>query len=103
VQAFKRILTYMLVGAVLGAVAASFLVPPILGWYNEPGKIAHGGNDVQTLCNVPELIHYATHRLLIGQLVGAGIGAVLFLLLGLTLRRSGSAPPSPAVAQVPVP
>jgi hypothetical protein len=98
-QATKRVFVYMLVGAVLGAVAASFLVPPILGWYNEPGQISHGG-EVQTLCNVPELIRYATKRLMIGQLIGAGVGAVLFMLLGLTTGRRAAPPPPPVPAAV---
>ena len=100
-QALKRLLVYMLVGAVVGVAVASFVVPPVLGWYNEPGNIGHG-NQVQTLCNVPELIRYASNRLLLGQLVGAGIGAVLFLLLALAFGRRRAA--APAVADtVPVP
>ena len=95
-SAAKSILAFMLIGAVLGVVVASFVVPPALAWYNQTGKIA-GERPVETLCNVPELIRYATTRLLEGQLVGAGVGAGLFGLLGAILRmrrRDAIAPPA---------
>jgi uncharacterized membrane protein YeaQ/YmgE (transglycosylase-associated protein family) len=76
----------MLVGAILGAAVASAVVPPALGWYNEPGNISPG-SPVQTLCNVPELIRYATSRLITGQLVGGAVGAVVFLAIGVVLDR----------------
>ena len=95
--ATKTVLVFMLVGALLGAVAASFVVPPMLSWYNEPGSIAPG-KEVQTLCNLPELIRYTSKRLLLGQLVGAGIGAFVALFPGLSVarRRSRVVAPSPA-------
>ena len=86
----KTILTLMMLGALLGAVVASFVVPPVLGWYNEPGAISPG-RPVETLCNVPDLIRYATRRLLEGQLVGAAIGAAIFLVLGVILTRRRAA------------
>jgi hypothetical protein len=77
-----RLLVFALVGALVGVVLASLVVPPSLSWYNEPGNISGGTSTVQTLCNVPELIQYTSHRLLMGQLIGAGIGAVLFAIIG---------------------
>jgi len=97
--AVKRVLTFMMLGAILGAVAASFIVPPALSWYNEPGAVSPG-KQVETLCNIPELIRYATNGLLKGQLVGAGIGAFIFLLLGVFLRGRRPSTASPA-AQPP--
>ena len=82
----RRLLVYALVGATLGATVASFVVPPALSWYNETGRIA-GANPVQTLCNVPELIRYATSHLIRGQLIGAAIGAVVFLVVGILVER----------------
>src|SRR5439155_1690286 len=32
-----RVVVFMMVGTIVGAVAASFIVPPVLGWYNEHG------------------------------------------------------------------
>jgi len=81
-------------GAIVGAVAASFIVPPVLGWYNEPGAISPG-KPIETLCNVPELIRYTSSRLLRGQLIGAVVGAVLFLFPGvLSARRQARGVPA---------
>jgi len=91
----KTILLWVMAGAILGAVVASFVVPPMLSWYNEPGSISPG-NQVQTLCNLPELIRYTSARLIRGQLIGAGVGAVLFLLLGVMLGRRRHAEATPA-------
>ena len=85
--ATKTVLVFMLIGAVLGAAVASFLVPPILSWYNEPGAIAPSAEDVQTLCNLPQLIRYTSNRLLVGQLIGASVGAVVAIFPGLAVVR----------------
>jgi len=85
-NAMKRVLIFMMVGAIVGAVAASFIVPPVLGWYNEPGAISPG-KQVETLCNIPELIRYTSSRLLRGQLIGAAIGALVFLFPGILSAR----------------
>ncbi|HZP43701.1 MAG TPA: hypothetical protein VFD84_19620 [Candidatus Binatia bacterium] len=82
----KTVLVFMLVGAFVGVVVASFVVPPVLAWYNEPGSISPG-QKVETLCNLPDLIRYATKRLLLGQLIGAVVGALVFLFPGLAMRR----------------
>lgn len=89
VSKLKTVATYMMVGALVGGVIASFVVPPVLAWYNETGKIS-SASQVQTLCNLPELIRYTSSRLLRGQLIGAGIGALVFLFPGLAaVRRAG--------------
>ena len=90
----RTVLVFMLVGAIVGAVVASFVVPPVLAWYNEPGAISPGSK-VETLCNLPELIRYTSSRLIRGQLIGAGVGAVLFMLLGLMVRRRPAATTQP--------
>ncbi len=82
----RTVILFVLVGAIVGAGVASAVVPPALSWYNEPGNISPG-SPVQTLCNVPELIHYTSRRLIRGQLVGAGIGAGIFLLIGVLFER----------------
>ena len=83
---FKTIGTFMLIGALVGGVIASFVVPPVLAWYNETGKIS-SASQVQTLCNLPELIRYTSSRLLRGQLIGAAIGALVFLYPGFVAAR----------------
>src|SRR5216117_1125278 len=84
-----RVVVFMMVGAIVGAVAASFIVPPVLGWYNEPGAISPG-KPIETLCNVPELIRYTSSRLLRGQLIGAAIGALVGLTTALMRSRHSS-------------
>jgi glycerol uptake facilitator-like aquaporin len=96
VNTFKTVLIFTLLGAILGALVASLVVPPLLGWYNEPGNISPG-NQVQTLCNIPELIHYTARRIFIGQAAGAGLGGTLFLMLGVMVARRRSPEPSTAV------
>jgi hypothetical protein len=76
----------MLIGAVVGAVVASFIVPPVLAWYNEPGQISPN-KPVETLCNLPDLIRYTSKRLLWGQLIGAAMGALIFLFPGMAVAR----------------
>ena len=93
----RSALVWAMVGAIVGAVVASFVVPPMLSWYNEPGSISPGGQ-VQTLCNLPELIRYTSSRLIRGQLIGAGVGALLFLLLGIMVGRR-----RPAATAEPLP
>jgi uncharacterized membrane protein YjjB (DUF3815 family) len=88
---FRTVLVFMMIGAIVGAVVASLVVPPVLAWYNAPGAIKAGGN-VETLCNLPDLIRYTSHRLLLGQLIGAAIGALAFLFPGVAWARRGATP-----------
>lgn len=67
----KNAMLLMLVGALLGAVAASFIVPPMLSWYTAPGGLPQGAS-IPALVQIPEVIRYATSRLLLGQSIGAG-------------------------------
>ena len=75
----------MLSGAMLGIATASFLVPPMLSWYTEPGGLP-GGAQIQAVVQIPEVIRYATTRLLWGQMIGAGIGAALGLVMSILMR-----------------
>ena len=62
----KTILIFVLLGALLGIVAASYIVPPALSWYTEPGGLPHG-TQIQALVQIPEVIRYATGRLMRGK------------------------------------
>lgn len=99
----KNLLIFMLLGAILGAIGASLIVPATLSWYNEAGFLSQpGGSQVQALVNIPQLIRYATSRLIRGQLIGAGVGAGLFLVVGLIASaRRHPAPVSPPPASRP--
>ena len=97
----KNVLIFVLLGAIFGAVAASLIVPATLAWYNEAGFLSQpGGGQPQALVNIPQLIHYTTSRLIRGQLIGAALGAVLFLVVGLLVGRrrhpAAVSPPRPA-------
>lgn len=78
----KTTLILMFAGALIGVVAASLIVPPALAWYTSPGGLPQGAQ-IQAVVQIPEVIRYATSRLLHGQLVGAAIGAALGLIAGL--------------------
>ena len=94
----KGILIWILLGALLGICAASLIVPPMLGWYNEAGYLAKSGQPA-AMVNLPEVVRYATTRLIRGQAIGGAIGAVVFFVLGLAFggrRRRGSASGDPS-------
>ncbi len=84
----KNILIWVLVGALLGVVAASFVVPPMLSWYNEAGYLAKGGQPA-AMVNLPDVVRYTSTRLLRGQAIGGAIGAVVFFVLGLAVGGRG--------------
>ncbi len=85
----KTVLILVLFGALLGAAAASVIVPPTLSWYNEAGFLSQQAGQVQALVNIPQVIRYTTTRLIKGQLIGAAIGAAVFLVLGMFAVRGG--------------
>jgi hypothetical protein len=97
----KSLLIWILSGAILGGVAASFVVPPMLSWYNEAGYLSQGGQPA-AMVNLPQVVRYSTDRLIRGQAIGAGIGAVVFFAIGLAVggrsrrRTSSAAAPPPA-------
>jgi len=88
----------MLAGALIGVVAASLIVPPALAWYTAPGGLPQGAQ-IQAVVQIPEVIRYATTKLLNGQLIGAGVGAAVGLVVGLFLSMR----PRPVVIHTPAP
>ena len=86
----KNALLLMLTGALLGVTAASFIVPPMLSWYTEPGGLPSGA-EVQAVVKIPEVVRYVTSRLLWGQSIGAGVGALLGLTVYVMTRKSAHA------------
>ena len=89
----KTHVIFLLVGALLGAVAASLVVPPTISWYASPGGLPKGAH-VQVIADMPVIIKYATSKLILGQAIGAGIGAVVCLGFSIFIaskRRSRSA------------
>lgn len=92
----KNALLLMLSGALAGAVIASLIVPPMLSWYTSPGGLPQGAA-IPAIVQIPEVIRYATTRLMWGQSIGAGLGAIVGLVLGVAFRRR----PGPVVAHPP--
>jgi hypothetical protein len=84
----KTTLILMLAGAIVGAIFASLIVPPALAWYTAPGGLP-AGSQIQAVVQIPEVIRYATGRLMRGQLIGGGIGAAVGLVLGIVLGVRG--------------
>jgi len=86
----RTLLIFVLAGALLGVAVASFVVPPALTWYSEPGGLPKGAQ-IQALVEIPEVIRYATGKLIRGQLIGGGIGGILGLVAGVVLSRKSTA------------
>jgi hypothetical protein len=97
----KTLVIWVLVGALAGIVVAAFVVPPALSWYTAPGGLPQG-TQIQALVEIPEVIRYATGRLIRGQMIGAAVGAVLGIVIGLMTRRRATPPPPIAVEPVGV-
>ena len=79
----------MLSGAIVGAIVASLIVPPMLSWYTSPGGLPQGAQ-IQAVVQIPDVVRYVTGRLLWGQGIGAVIGAILGLVVS---RMSGRKQP----------
>ena len=77
----KTMLIVALTGVILGAVVASLFVPALLSWYAEPGGLPKGAQ-VQAVVQIPEVIRYATGKLILGQAIGGAIGGILGLVGG---------------------
>jgi len=81
----KNAVILVLTGALLGIVAASFVVPPMLSWYASPGGLPKGA-EVQALVEIPEVIRYTTSKLFWGQGIGAGLGALAGVVCSILIR-----------------
>jgi hypothetical protein len=83
-QTVKKLLIYLLVGALSGAVAASLIAPGFIRWYNEPGPGAPPG------FNLAPFAQHAMSTLLEAQAIGMGLGALVMLVLGIVIVRAGA-------------
>ena len=97
---FKTVLIFMLVGALLGIGVAALTVPHYVAW-NNSAPMAQ-----MTQCNLPEVIASTSSQLVHGQLIGAGVGALLFLVLGVVFiqvrkKKDLEAPPPPVAPTAP--
>jgi len=85
-----KTLVFVLAGALLGIVIASLVVPPALSWYTTPGGLPKGAQ-IQALVQIPEVIRYSTGRLIQGQMIGAAIGAIAGVGVGLFVNSRSRA------------
>jgi hypothetical protein len=85
----KTVLLFVLAGALMGVIAASLIVPPALSWYTAPGGLPKGAQ-IQAVVEIPEVIRYATSRLMHSQAIGGACGAALGLLAGIFFVRKNS-------------
>jgi len=85
----KKLLLYMLFGALIGNIAAMIVSPAILVWYETPG-------DPGALCNCVTTVRTTTSHFIRGQLIGALAGAVLLLIIGVVVVRGKSRRHPPA-------
>jgi len=86
----KTLLIWALAGALLGIAVASLVVPPALSWYSAPGGLPEG-TQIQALVQIPEVIRYATGKLIRGQMIGAALGAVAGVVCGFLAGRKHAA------------
>lgn len=91
----KTIVIFALSGALLGVVLSSLIVPSALSWYSAPGGLPEG-TQIQALVQIPEVIKYATGKLIRAQMIGAVIGAILGSVCGVLMSRK-----SPVVHEAP--
>ena len=87
----KTVLILMLTGALLGVIAASYVVPPALSWYTAPGGLPQGAQ-IQAMVQIPEVIRYANSRLLRGQAIGGLTGAAIGLVIGILAANRKRSP-----------
>lgn len=80
--ALKTILAFTVAGTLVGAVVASLIAPGFLTWYNTPGDAT-----AQTMCACAPLVRSTAEQLIRGQLIGAGVGAAVFFIVGVLFVR----------------
>src|SRR5262245_47743077 len=96
----KTALILVFTGTLVGVAVASFVVPPMLSWDASPGGLPQG--QIPAVVQIPEVIRYATSKLIWGQTIGGGMGAAIGLLISFLLRRKGHRGAIPPVANRPM-
>lgn len=87
-ELFRRLLTLIAIGALLGAIVASLVAPRFLTWYNTP---AQG----QALCDCASVTQAVAGQLIRAQLSGALVGALLVSVIGTIWRSKRNAKVTP--------
>ena len=87
----KTVVLFLLVGAVLGVVVMDFIAPAAIAWDHTP-------RSGQALCNCGELAHSVATELIKWQAIGAAIGGIGLMVLGILweVRQRKKAPAAAA-------
>jgi hypothetical protein len=97
VTTFRTLLNFILCGALLGIVISTLLLRSFIPWYNTPGQ-----GVTQSICDYAVVAKSNIDDVIQGQLIGALIGAVAFLVIGVVVhRRRGQLPPGGTGMQPP--
>jgi hypothetical protein len=90
----KRLVNFVLIGVLLGAVITSLIAPGMLAWYRDPGTAG-------AMCNCVETARDTANSLLYWQVVGAAIGALAMFVLGIVFTRRSARSDKPAGGALP--
>lgn len=85
IERVKTVLLFALVGAGISQAVASFFAPKFIAWYNTPGEGVG-----ESLCNVNVIVDRTISSFVQWQLIGAGIGALMGLILGVIVVKAGA-------------
>ncbi|MBX7116791.1 MAG: hypothetical protein K1X64_20865 [Myxococcaceae bacterium] len=86
---FRKLVSWVLSGALLGLIVTSLIAPRYYAWYNAPAV----GN---ALCDCVTVTRQVAAQMLNAQMIGSAIGAVLFLVLGILFERGRKSRSTPA-------
>jgi hypothetical protein len=92
VAALKTVGVFAAIGALVGNALATLTAPVYYTWYNTAGI-----GSTQSLCDQAVLSKQIFNQLIKAQLVGTGVGALAFVVLGILFvrwRRSRAAAPA---------
>jgi hypothetical protein len=92
----KSLLAYLLSGAFVGAIVASLLGLWLIPWYNTPGE------GMQSVVDSAAFSKHLLRSFVQTQLIGAGVGALVFLIFAVLLRRARTKTP-PTASPTPPP
>lgn len=94
-EMLKKIGMLLLGGVLFGASMATLIAPRVLAWYNT-------GSDANALCNCANVAKAVTSQLIRAQVIGAIIGAVIFVIGGLIIiKLRGNKKPASTTAATP--
>lgn len=86
---FRPLLSFVMCGTLLGVVISTLLLRSFIPWYNTPGQ-----GVTQSICDYAVVARSNIDDVIKGQLIGALIGTVAFLIIGIIIHRRRAQRPS---------